>query len=115
MPICDASATSLSTVAMPPRVAARVQDGRAMIAQKAVHQEGIARPYAADPKLDAFANDADPRRVDEELVAGPPVDDLGVAGDDRDSGRGRSAGHRAGDVAYRIDVQPPPDDNAAAR
>jgi hypothetical protein len=54
-------------------------------------------------EIDPFANDADPSRGEEELVAGAPVDDLGVAGDDLDARLGRRSRHRASDLPQEVD------------
>ena len=54
-------------------------------------------------EIDAFADDADPGRGEEQLVAGALLDDLGVAGDDLDARLGRRLRHRAGDLPQEVD------------
>ncbi len=94
-------------------VAARVEDRRAVLAEAAVDQHRVARPAAPGPELDALADHADAGGVEEELVAGALVHDLGVAGDDLHAGLRRRRGHRAGDGAQRLHLQPLLDDGAA--
>jgi hypothetical protein len=96
-------------------ISARVQNCRTVIAQQSVHQNCIAWPHPAHAQLDAFTNDADPGRVDEQLVARSLVDDLRVAGHDHHTGRSGGARHRRRDLAQDVDVQSLFDDDRAAQ
>ena len=54
-------------------------------------------------EIDAFSDDANSGRREEQLVASASVDDLGVAGDDLDARLGRCSRHRAGDLPHEVD------------
>ncbi len=65
------------------------------------------------PKSTSVADDADPGRGQEELVASAFGDDLGVAGDDGDARFARRRRHRRGDLAQKVDRHPFLDDRGA--
>ena len=94
-------------------VAARAQDGGAMVSEQAVDQHRVAGAGAIRAQIDALADNADPRRGQEELVAGAFADDLGVAGDDRHARLARRRRHRSGDPAQEVDRHPFLDDRGA--
>ena len=54
-------------------IAARAQNGGAVVAEQAVDQHDVAGARAIRAEIDAVADDADPGRGEEELVASASV------------------------------------------
>ena len=77
--------------------AAREQDGAAVAADVARHDDVIAGPRERTARLDARQEFADARRRDEEAVHLAVAGDLRIARDDGDAGRFRCFCHRGGD------------------
>jgi hypothetical protein len=57
-----------------------------MVAEMAVHDDGVAGPGVARRDVHTVRHDADAGGVDEQFVRRAAFDDLGVAGDDGDAG-----------------------------
>ena len=74
-----------------------------MVAEQAIDQDDVPFPREMRAEIDAFSDDANSGRREEQLVASASVDDLGVAGDDLDARLGRSSRHRAGDLPHEVD------------
>ena len=74
------------------------QDRRAVVAEKPVDQDRVAGTRKMRAERHAFADRANPRRGDEQLIASASVHDLGVAGDDLHAGILRGLRHGAGEL-----------------
>ena len=82
------------------------ENRHAMVADRAVDEDFIARPGGVAADLQVVLNDADAGGVDEELVPLAARNDLGVAGDDGDRGCLRRMRHRFEDPFQIEDRQP---------
>ncbi len=74
----------------------------AVIADGSAQDHPVARAGLAGGQTHAVRHDADAGGVDEQAVALAALDNLGVAGDDGDAGRGRCFGHRRCDQAQGL-------------
>ena len=74
-------------------------DRDAMVADRAGHDDRVARLGLRHPQRDVPLEDTHAGRVDVAAVGLAALDDLGVAGDDLHPGRGRRVPHRFGDPA----------------
>ena len=80
-------------------VLAARQDGDAVIAERAAHQDHVPRPGAIAARRDDRGRDhPDAGGVDEYAITLAALDHLGVAGDDRHAGGARRVGHRMDDA-----------------
>ena len=86
-----------------------------MIAEQAVDQHDVSRPCGIYTKHQPLADDANPRRGDEQFVAGAALHDLSIAGDDMNAGGFRGLRHRARDPAQRIDAHAFFDDHSTGQ
>ncbi len=85
------------------QVAAGKHDGGAVVADSARADDHVARRYPGGVEVPAWRYQADARGGDVHAVRRAVVDDLGVAGDDRNpGGRGRLR-HIGDDLSQRID------------
>src|SRR5215471_5831112 len=82
-----------------------VKDGRAVITQKPIDEDSIARFRFVDAHVDACANDTHTGSVDEQLVAGAAFDHLGIAGNHSYASCESSLRHRSGNHTHRVDRQ----------
>ena len=69
-----------------------------MVGERAGEEHAVAGPHALRPEIDAVGNRPDAGRRDVEPVGLAALDDLRVAGDDRDAGRARGGAHRGDDA-----------------
>src|SRR3989440_11433373 len=60
-------------------VAASIEDRRTVVTQQPVHEDDVTGSSFVDTQVDAFANHTNAGSVDEQLVTGPPFDNLGIA------------------------------------
>ena len=97
------------------QLAAGLEDGGAVVAQKAVDDDLVARSGAVRRDVDARRHHADARGVDEQLVRLAAVHHLGVAGDDGHAGLGRGRRHAGEDAVQGVDGQAFLQDQAAGQ
>src|SRR5680860_202888 len=88
------------------KVAARVQDRRAVIADQSVDEYRVAGAGVICGDFDVFRDDTDASRVDKQLVRLAARHNLGVAGDDGHTRGFRGITHGVRDLAESIHVQP---------
>src|SRR3972149_5145186 len=93
-------------------IAAGDHDGHPVVAERPGDEDAVARPDLLRAEPDPVAEGADPGCHAGQAVRTPPLDDLRVAGDDRDAGRSCGPAHRgrdppqAGDREGLLDHEP---------
>ena len=80
------------------QVLAQRHDGHAMVADRARHEDRVARSRPVAGNVDPVRHDPEPGGRDEHAIALALLDDLGVAGNDRHTGLPRRGGHRLDDA-----------------
>ena len=92
-------------VSLQRQLVARNQDSGAVVAQHPVDDNHIARPRLARRDRHAVRHHTDTGGVDEQLVGGTALDDLGVSGHDGDADRIGDALHAGYHAAQQVDLE----------
>src|ERR1700678_1256709 len=96
-------------------VAAGAKDGRAMIPEEPVDEDDITRTRQMRSEGHAFADHANSRRCEEQLVASASLHHLGIPGDDLDACLFRRTRHRTRYLPQQIDGHAFFDDHRAGK